>query len=53
MDELPEHAWDEAETIFTADDDAQTPELDVPDDEITGRDADAGLDLLIRMARDG
>lgn len=52
-DEVPgPHAWDEEETIFTADDDLNAPELEVPDDELTSPDADAGIDRLIRAAEE-
>lgn len=49
---LPEHAWDEEETIFTADDDLDAPELEVPDEELLSPGADAGIDQLVRAAEE-
>jgi hypothetical protein len=46
------HAWDEEETIFTADDDRNAPELEVPDEELTSPAADAGVERLIRAAEE-
>ncbi len=56
MDETEEvplaHAWDEEETIFTADDDLNTPQLEIPDEELTSPAADAGIERLIRAAEE-
>lgn len=52
-DELPDHAWDEAETVFTEQDDLETPELAVPDEEVTGAEAEAGVSALTRGAGEG
>jgi hypothetical protein len=52
-DELPDHAWDEAETTFTEQDDLETPELEQPDGEVASVEAEAGVSALIRGAEEG
>lgn len=56
MDESDEasrqHAWDEEETIFTAEDDLNAPDLEVPDEELTSPAADAGIERLMKAAEE-
>jgi hypothetical protein len=49
--DVPSHAWEQDETVFTEDDDRATPELAVPDDQIAALGDDEGIDDLIDAAR--
>ena len=49
---LPQHAWDEEETIFTEEDDLHIPHLEIPDEELTTPARTVGLDMLIKAAEE-